>query len=194
MRIQLRILLPKPPGMIILFNRFGDLPGHNVTMSGWIKSATAFIKTLVAPWSGRSQPIAPNKTEFGTAANDFAAGAEDMVPGAEDMASGAEDLAPGVKELASGADRIEVRPESRISFKTEGLPNEQEIERRRGIVREYFNDFWTSVDDKPASFAERLNKAEGYINERMAARGEAWQLDAATRKQLGLPPTKARLG
>jgi hypothetical protein len=38
------------------------------------------------------------------------------------------------------------------------------------------------------TFAERLSRAEGYINERLAARGEAWQLDPATRKQLGLPP------
>jgi hypothetical protein len=54
-------------------------------------------------------------------------------------------------------------------------------------VRQFFNDFWRSADDKPVTFAERLNQAEGYINERLAARGEAWQLDPATRKQLGLP-------
>ena len=43
---------------------------------------------------------------------------------------------------------------------------------------------------RQAGFAERLNQAEGYINERLAARGETWQLDSATRKQLGLglPP------
>jgi hypothetical protein len=64
----------------------------------------------------------------------------------------------------------------------------QELERRREIVRQFFNDFWRSADDKPVTFAERLNRAEGYINERLAARGEAWQLDPATRKQLGLPP------
>jgi hypothetical protein len=51
-----------------------------------------------------------------------------------------------------------------------------------------FNDFWVSAEDKPGTFAERLNQAEGYINERLAARGEAWQLDPAIRKQLGLPP------
>jgi hypothetical protein len=41
------------------------------------------------------------------------------------------------------------------------------------------------------TFAERLNQAESYINERLAARGEAWQLDPATRKQLGLPPNRS---
>jgi len=58
------------------------------------------------------------------------------------------------------------------------------------MVRRYFNDYWSSVEDKPASFAERLDGAEGYINERVVAEGEAWQLDPATRKQLGLPPRK----
>src|SRR5262249_41176103 len=49
------------------------------------------------------------------------------------------------------------------------------------------------AEDKPRTFAERLNRAEGHINERLAARGETWQLDAASRKQLGLPPPKTHL-
>src|SRR6516162_3218534 len=80
---------------------------------------------------------------------------------------------------APGADSIAVRPESQISIKTGALPNQQEIERRREIVRHFFNDFWISAEDKPGTFAERLNRAEGHINERLAARGETWQLDAA---------------
>src|SRR5207244_4000428 len=71
-----------------------------------------------------------------------------------------------------------VRPESQISIKPETPPNKQEIERRREIVRHFFNDFWMSTDDKPRTFAERLNRAEDHINERLAARGETWQLDA----------------
>jgi len=49
-----------------------------------------------------------------------------------------------------------------------------------------------SAEDKPGTFVERLNRAEGHINERLAARGETWQLDAESRKQLGLPSPKAR--
>jgi len=49
------------------------------------------------------------------------------------------------------------------------------------------------AEDKPRTFAERVNRAEGHINERLAARGETWQLDAASRKQLGLPPPKTHL-
>ena len=67
-------------------------------------------------------------------------------------------------------------------------PEPQEIERRRQLVRSLFNDFWSGRFDKPAAFVDRLNEAEAYLNERLAASGEAWRLDAATRKMLGLPP------
>ena len=68
------------------------------------------------------------------------------------------------------------------------VPNEQEIERRRNLVRTLFNDFWNGAHDKPAAFVERLDQAEDYLNERLAANGEFWQLDANTRAMLGLPP------
>ena len=97
--------------------------------------------------------------------------------------SGAIDTMPGV-------DSVAVRPDSQISITSEASLNKQEIERRREIVRQFFNDFWMSTDDKPRTFAERLNRAEDHINERLAARGETWQLDATTRKQLGLPPPR----
>jgi hypothetical protein len=92
------------------------------------------------------------------------------------------------QELAPRVDSIAVQFESQGGIQTEHSPNRQELGRRREIVREFFNDFWSSTDDKPVTFAERLNRAEGYINERLAANGEAWQLDPTTRKQLGLPP------
>jgi hypothetical protein len=72
---------------------------------------------------------------------------------------------------------------------TSGIsPDQQEIQRRRELVRTLFNDFWKGNDEKPATFADRLNQAEGYLNERLIERGESWQLDTATRKMLGLPP------
>jgi outer membrane biosynthesis protein TonB len=82
------------------------------------------------------------------------------------------------------------QPQIHNGMATAAAPSQDEIERRRGMVRRYFNDYWSSIEDKPASFAERLDGAEGYINERVAAGGEPWQLDPATRKQLGLPPRK----
>jgi hypothetical protein len=67
-------------------------------------------------------------------------------------------------------------------------PNNQEIQRRRDLVRTLFNDFWSASDDKPTSFADRLDQAETYLNERLSACGELWKLDAKTRAMLGLPP------
>jgi len=69
------------------------------------------------------------------------------------------------------------------------LPDGQEIQRRRDLVRALFNDFWSGYDNKPASFVDRLDQAERYLNERLIACGESWTLDAATRKLLGLPPS-----
>jgi hypothetical protein len=66
-------------------------------------------------------------------------------------------------------------------------PDQEEIDRRRDLVRGWFNDFWTERDEKPASFADRLNEAENYINDRLLASGESWQLDADARAMLSLP-------
>jgi len=88
-------------------------------------------------------------------------------------------------EETPGADSVAVGGESQISIKIGTSPNQQEIERRRNIVRQFFNDFWMSSDDKPGTFAERLNRAEDHINERLAARGETWQLDARMRSPSG---------
>jgi hypothetical protein len=132
-------------------------------MSAWIKIGVEFIKALAGQWKGSSHPNDPVK------------------------------LRNTMAEETPGADSIAVRPESQISIKTGTSPNQQEIERRREIVRHFFNDFWRPTDDKPNTFAERLNRAEDHINERLAARGERWQLDAMTRKQLGLPSPRTIL-
>lgn len=70
------------------------------------------------------------------------------------------------------------------------LPDQQEIRRRRDLVRVLFNEFWSGQDDKPAAFVDRLDRAEPYLNERLAGGGELWQLDADARKMLGLPPRR----
>ena len=132
-------------------------------MSGWIKIGVEFIKELAGQWKVSSHPKDPVKPR-------------------NTMAEG-----------APRADSVAVGDESQISITSEAPPNQQEIERRREIVRQFFNDFWVSAEDKPGTCAERLNRAAGHINERLAARGETWQLDAASRKQIGLPPPKTRL-
>ena len=77
--------------------------------------------------------------------------------------------------------------ETQVSVAAINSPDEQEIQRRRELVRALFNDFWSGIDDKPVTFVERFNQAENYLNERLTACGEPWQLDANTRKLLGLP-------
>jgi hypothetical protein len=159
---------------------------------GWVKIGIDFIKTLARQWKGRSQGNPPSEPDSGTASECLVTGPESIVIRPESQISINTEDSPGQQELErhddntaaegleSVTDGIAIRPESQISTR-------QELERRREIVRQFFNDFWRSADDKPVTFAERLNQAEGYINERLAARGEAWQLDPATRKQLGLP-------
>jgi hypothetical protein len=71
------------------------------------------------------------------------------------------------------------------------LPEQQERDHRRDLVRKLFNDFWTGIDEKPVTFAERLDAAVPYINMALTERDLGWQLDAATRKQLGLPVSPA---
>ena len=129
-----------------------------MTVSGWIKIGFEFIKALPGQWKGSSDPNAPSE------------------------------IVNTMAEEEPRADSVAVGDESQIGVTAEASANQQEIERRREIVRQFFNDFWVSADDKPSTFAERLNRAEGHINERL----ETWQLDAASRKQLGLPPPKIR--
>jgi len=66
--------------------------------------------------------------------------------------------------------------------------DDQEIQRRRDLIRTLFNDFWSGAYEKPTAFVDRLDQAADYLNERLAATGEFWRLDAKTRVMLGLPP------
>ena len=83
---------------------------------------------------------------------------------------------------------VKVSLDAQISPFAHIVPDQQEIQRRRDLVRTLFNDFWSGSNDKPAGFADRLNQAEDYINERLTACGELWQLNAKTRAMLSLPP------
>jgi hypothetical protein len=102
---------------------------------------------------------------------------------AEDRAA-----APVVAEETAVPAEVEPGQKTRIPVTSSISPDQQEIQRRRELVRALFNDFWRGNDDKPLTFADRLNQAEAYLNERLIERGESWQLDPATRKMLGLPP------
>jgi hypothetical protein len=102
-----------------------------------------------------------------------------------------DDVAAGAVATAPVSADVDVGPGAGINPVADTVLDQQEIERRRNLVRTLFNDFWSGVYEKPAAFVERLNQAEDYVNERLAASGEIWQLDAKARVMLGLPPTKS---
>jgi hypothetical protein len=99
-----------------------------------------------------------------------------------------DDAAAGAVANAPVGTDVDVRPGAGINPVTDTVLDQQEIERRRNLVRTLFNDFWSGVYEKPAAFVERLDQAEDYLNERLAANGEFWRLDAKTRAMLALPP------
>jgi hypothetical protein len=123
-------------------------------------------------------------------------------PSAEGPAEGA---AQGAEDVGTGSVTIDVTvepdpeitpiPDAKINPTTnaeirpiaDSVPEQQEIERRRNVIRMLFNDFWIGIHDKPAAFVDRLDQAEDYVNERLAANGEFWRLDDKTRRILGLP-------
>ena len=83
---------------------------------------------------------------------------------------------------------MKVHADAQIDSAASTVPDQEEIQRRRNLVRVLFNDFWSGAHDKPAAFVERLDQAEDYVNERLTACGEFWRLDANTRVMLSLPP------
>ncbi len=83
---------------------------------------------------------------------------------------------------------VKIDTEAQIESAAPTVLDQEEIQRRRDLVRTLFNDFWSGAYEKPAAFVERLDQAEDYLNERLKANGEVWLLDATTRAMLGLPP------
>jgi hypothetical protein len=164
--------------------------GVHVKLLGWIRSAVEFVKLPAGPRKVEPQPQVPHAIDSRTVPEDVDTANIDT----EDMESRPEgpiNVAPESPIRAQSETSVE--PESRtVVVESESAPSQQEIDRRRGMVRQFFNDYWSSADEKPASFSERLDRAEGYINERVAAGGETWRLSPATRKQLGLPPPRER--
>jgi hypothetical protein len=90
--------------------------------------------------------------------------------------------------IAVAAADAKISQNARVSGVVPVPADQQEIQRRRELVRKLFNDFWSGCDDKPAAFVDRLDEAETYLNERLTACGESWRLQASTRRMLGLPP------
>lgn len=145
----------------------------------WIAQAFRLFDALINP----RRPPQPDRSVAVTPG-------EGLTPEAPLDDSAAPLLRP---ELAPQADALTPDNESEIEAspaeQIEGPPTQFDDEGRRSLIRQLFNEYWTGVEDKPPTFAERLETAERYINERLAERDVGWSLDAVTRKQLGLPPS-----
>ena len=117
---------------------------------------------------------------------------EGVVEGAQAVVTVTEDAVARpttVKSFASPVTAdVMVDPDAQTNRAAHIALCDQEIQRRRDWGRMLFNDFWSGAYEKPAAFVERLDQAEDYVNERLAATGEFWQLDTKTRAMLGLPP------
>ena len=165
-----------------------DLPtGVHVSLLGWIKSA--FLKMPAGPQKTDPQPEAPREIDGRTVAHEIRPEPTvEIEPQPETEISAATEMPAGVAPEPEAG----IETDSRAGGTESPPPDQAEIDRRRSLVRGFFNDYWSSIDDKPASFAERLDGAEAYINERVEAGGESWQLSPATRKQLGLPPSRKK--
>ena len=140
----------------------------------WFASAFRLIERLVGlrrppEPEGSSDPAPPNsepKVPTVTPPNPF----HRCEPSTETQALPQKDVAAIKVELQSG---------------------QQDDESRRKLIRQFFNDYWAGITDKLATFAERLEIAERYINERLAEHNVGWRLDTVTREQLGLPVPKS---
>jgi hypothetical protein len=180
-----------------------------VKLLGWIKSALGLVKPPANPRKDEPPPQAPPAVAIPVVPEHVNADAVDAIQAEEIEVVAVEidelqirpqvpiDIAPAARisvetESVETETPASVEPATPAGVESEGPASQEEIDRRRGMVRAFFNDYWSTADEKPASFAERLDRAESYINERVAAGGEAWRLGPATRKQLGLPPSKKR--
>ena len=143
------------------------------------------LALVCADWCGRHQA---DQVFF---ANNYSASdekrAESTLEEAGPIAAATENAVLTATESFSVPVNAEVKVDTDAQIDS-AVPDQEEIQRRRDLVRTLFNDFWSEAHDKPAAFVERLDQAEDYVNERLTACGEFWRLDASTRVMLGLPP------
>jgi hypothetical protein len=142
-----------------------------------VGAAQSLTENISAP-----VPQTAAKTNGASRNSDRPAVVDNSVAPEHDSADDLDEIAP---ELIEDAEHIGSEDAHHV---VEQLSGDAEIQRRRDLVRLFFNDFWADSDDKPATFQARLDQAQGYINERLARRGESWRLDGDIRKTLALPP------
>src|SRR5262249_7917724 len=115
-----------------------------------VKISIDFVKALARQRKDRPQGYPPSEPDSRTASECLVAGPENIVVGAESQISIKKEDFPSPQELErhdnstaakgleSATDGIAIRPESQNCTR-------QELERRREIVRQFFNDFWRAA-------------------------------------------------
>jgi hypothetical protein len=151
--------------------------GENV-LRWFARIGAAVIKPIKYFLRTKDQASDEKRAESALGTGAIAAATEDAVANLTTTKSFTVPITAGVK----------LDTDAQIDSAASAVLDQQEIQRRRDLVRTLFNDFWSEAHDKPAAFVERLDQAEGYVNERLASSGEFWQLDTNTRIMLGLPP------
>ena len=146
-------------------------------------SMRAVVESILRIFAACAAVIKPTRYSSQAAAdvdNQHAEGA------AEESAAVANSTTAKAFDVLITAD-VNVGAEGQINSAACIALDQEEIQRRRNLVRKFFNDFWSGSHEKPSAFVERLDQAENYLNERLAASGEVWRLDAKTRVMLSLP-------
>jgi hypothetical protein len=142
--------------------------------NSWIVSAFKLFEALIGP---RRQPQPDQELPSqGRAPEASAASRPDTILRVK---------LPAKSDPLPRQDGVRIEPPPAQEVETVSVQHDDES--RRKLIRQLFNEYWTGIDDKPATFAERLEIAKAYINERLADRDVGWRLDGVTRKQLGLP-------
>jgi len=148
----------------------------------WLAGITAAFTKLSDIFSRAPPPVSEVAAE---------SRAESTPEGAGTVAAATEIMTATPTATSAVARDAKIIQDGQVTDVTSISPHQQEIQRRRELVRVLFNDFWSGRDDKPATFADRLDQAEVYLNDRLTACGEYWQLDAKARKLLGLPARRS---
>ena len=149
----------------------------------WLAEIVAAVIQPIRYFSRPTHP-APSDVTADKRAGGVVGGAQAVVTVTEDAVASQATTEP----LAPVTAEVMLEPDAQTNRAAHIAPDDQEIQRRRDLVRTLFNDFWSGAHDKPAAFVERLDQAEDYVNERLTACGEFWRLDTNTRVILGLPP------
>src|SRR5262249_27648700 len=147
-------------------------------------SMRAVVEGILRIFAGCAAVIKPTKYSPQATADVDDQRAEGLV---EESAAVANSTTAKAFDVLITAD-VKVGAEDQIDSAVPIALDQEEIQRRRNLVRMFLNVFWRESHKKPSAFVWRLDQAKDYFNERLGGSGEVWPLDPKTRVLLSLPP------